>query len=101
MSPLTKTMLINQIPRLSGLNASTRRFSDHLNRTQLGKMAAAFALSEVLIKNNLSNSFIGDIGSPGSNNDTHSLGSVGSLYFYSKYYYCLLNCLQTLSEINR
>ena len=98
MSPLTKTMLINQIPRLSGLNASTRRFSDHLNRTQLGKMAAAFALSEVLIKNNLSNSFIGDIGSPGSNNDTHSLGSVGSLYFYSKYYYCLLNCLQTLKN---
>ena len=76
----------------------SQTFQDNIAQLDIRKMAAAFAFSEVLIKNNLSNSLIANIGSPGGTNDTHGIGSVGTLYLYSKYYYCLLNCLKALKD---
>ena len=67
-----------------------------VNTDEYNKLVSSFALSEVLIKNNLSNNLITDIGGGSVGNDGHSVGSIAHLYSYTKYYHALLSSMKEL-----
>lgn len=88
---------------LSGINL--HQYYTNIQNLDVVKICSSFAMLEISIMENLSNSLslgIGEIQSSrgilSNDNDLHDFGSVLTLYSSSKYYLSLLSCLSELKN---